>query len=154
MRRDDREITDRSQIDAIIGGSRVCRLGMSDDGRPYVIPLCFGYDGLALYLHCASEERKLDVLRHNPHVCVEFDLPGDVVESEDACSWGIEYQSVVAFGTALFVEEPGEKRKALALVIAQYARPGQEFSFPDASVDRTVVLKVVISGITGKQSRR
>lgn len=154
MRRNDRQITDRAEIDAIIRGSTVCRLGMSDSGRPYVIPLCFGYDGRVLYLHSATEGRKLDVLRRNPRVCVEFDIPGDVVQNEDACSWSIGYRSVVAFGTARFLDEPEEKRKALALVMAQYARPGQEFSFSNTSVDRTVVLTVAISEITGKQSGR
>jgi len=153
MRRDEKQITDKAEIDAIIRSSRTCRLAMSDGNRPYVIPLCFGYDGSTLYFHCAPEGMKVDILRENPQVCVEFDITGDVDEAECACSWGIRFQSVVAFGTALPVKEPEEKRKGLALLMSQYSRPGQEFSFPDASVSRTTVIKVVIDEMTGKQSR-
>jgi nitroimidazol reductase NimA-like FMN-containing flavoprotein (pyridoxamine 5'-phosphate oxidase superfamily) len=154
MRRDERQITDRAEIDAVIRGSRTCRLGMSDGNQPYVIPLCFGYDGSAFYFHCAPEGRTLDILQKNPRVCVEFDIAGDVIEAERACSWSIDFQSVIAFGTALLVEEPEEKRKGLSLVMAQYSRPGQAFSFPDAGVSRVTVIKVVVDEITGKQSIR
>jgi len=154
MRRDEKQITDRAEIDAVIRSSRTCRLGMSDGNQPYVIPLCFGYDGGALYFHCAPVGRKLEILRKNPRVCVEFDVAGDVLEAEHACSWGITFQSVVVFGTALFVDAPEEKKTALSLLMAQYSRPGQEFSFPDASVSRTTIIKVVIDEITGKQSVR
>jgi uncharacterized protein len=154
MRRDEKQITDRSQIDRVIRSSRICRLGMSGGSQPYLIPLCFGYDGSALFFHCASEGRKLDILRENPHVCVEFDIPGDIVEADEACGWGIGFQSVIAFGVAHFVEDSQEKRKGLSLLMAQYSRPGQEFTFPDASLSRTTVIKVEIDAITGKESIR
>jgi nitroimidazol reductase NimA-like FMN-containing flavoprotein (pyridoxamine 5'-phosphate oxidase superfamily) len=152
MRRNEKRVTNRAEIDDVIRSSRACRLVMSDGDRPYVVPLCFGYDGSALYFHCAGEGRKLDILRKNSQVCVEFDIPGDVVEAEDACGWGMRFRSVIAFGTALIVEDPEEKRKGLNLLVAQYSRPGQDFSFRSASVARTTVIKVVIDEITGKQS--
>ena len=154
MRREEKQITDRAEIDAIIRSSTSCRLGICDGDQPYVIPLCFGYDGSALYFHCAQEGRKLDILRKNPRVCVEFDVAGDVAEARDACQWGIAFQSVIAFGTAVLVEEPEEKRNGLTLLMTQYARSGQEFTFPDAAVNHTAVIKVVIDEITGKQSAR
>ena len=55
MRRNDREITDRRDIDEIIKRCRVCHLAMCDDGQPYVVPLNFGYDGRFLFFHTASE---------------------------------------------------------------------------------------------------
>ena len=38
---------------------QVCRLGLCDGGEPYVVPLCFGYDGEALYFHAAPDESEL-----------------------------------------------------------------------------------------------
>ena len=152
MRRPEKQMAHRARIDALIRASRACRLGMSDGNQPYVVPLCFGYDGTALYFHSARDGRKLDILHRNPRVCVEFDAMGEVTEAEDACSWGLAYQSVIAFGTAQLVDDPEEKRKGLHLLMAQYARPGQEFSFPDANVGRTTVIKVVVDEITGKRS--
>ena len=39
MKRSEREITDRKEIEAIIERADVCRLGLVDDNIPYVIPM-------------------------------------------------------------------------------------------------------------------
>jgi len=49
MRRKDREIEDRAELESIIGSATVCRLAMSEDDRPYIVPLCFGYKDGNLY---------------------------------------------------------------------------------------------------------
>ena len=152
MRKTEREIKDRTEIDAIIRGSQVCRLGLVDGNEPYVVPLCFGYDGAALYFHCAREGRKLDILRRNSRVCFEFDVVEGMVTAEQACRWGIKYRSVIGVGTAAVVEEAEEKRQALALIMRQYSPAA--YTFPDDAVRRTAVVKVVIETISGKQSQR
>ena len=53
MRRKDREITGRENIEPILQACKVCRVAMTGtDGWPYVIPMNFGYtwdeDGLTL----------------------------------------------------------------------------------------------------------
>ena len=102
MRRTEKEIKDRAEIDSIIRRSQVVRLGLSDNGLPYIVPLSFGYDGEAIYVHCAKQGRKLDIIRKNNIVCFEFDIVLGVVEAEPACSWGMKYQSVIGTGTAQF----------------------------------------------------
>lgn len=150
MRRTEKEITDQAEIDSVIRRSQVCRLGLSDQGQPYVVPLCFGYDGKALYFHCAREGRKLDILRRNNKVCLEFDIAEGMVEADHACDWGIRYQSVIGFGIAHVVEDATEKQTALSLIMAQYSECA--FSFPLETVNRTVVVKIEIQSLTGKQS--
>jgi len=73
MYRRDQEITDRIEMDRIIHTAMVCRLGLSDDGQPYVVPLNFGYDGSVVYMHSARQGRKLEIISRNPRVCLEFD---------------------------------------------------------------------------------
>ena len=51
MRRKDKEISDESGIRAIIKKAFVCRLGMVNGNKPYLVPLCFGYDDNVLYFH-------------------------------------------------------------------------------------------------------
>ncbi len=41
MRKIEKEIKDRAEIDSVIRRSQVCRLGMPDDGKPYAVPLSF-----------------------------------------------------------------------------------------------------------------
>ena len=152
MRRSEKEIADREEIDSIIRRSRVLRLGLSDKGQPYVVPLCFGYDGKALYFHCAREGRKLDILSRNSRVCFEFDNFEAMVEANDACGWGIRYQSVIGVGTAQLVEEGPDKQHALSVIMAQYSE--RAFSFPAEMLVRTAVVKIEIERLTGKQSSR
>lgn len=151
MRRQDRQITDRKTIDDIIRRSHVCRLGMSDGARPYVVPMHFGYDGRMLYFHGAPEGRKLDILRRNPRVCFEFDIPGELLPAKEACGWGRKFESVVGFGTAKIVQELEAKRHALAWIMRQYAEG--EWTFPESAVDEIVVLSVEIEEISGKARR-
>lgn len=152
MRRTEKEIGNRAEIDSIIRRSQVCRLGLSDRGSPYVVPLCFGYDGQALYFHCAREGRKLDILRQNDKVCFEFDIVEGMVEADQGCDWGIRYQSVIGFGRASVVVNAVDKEQALALIMAQYSK--RTFSFPPETVSRTAIVKIEIESLTGKQSKR
>ena len=43
MRRKDKEILDKKEIESIIKKAGVCRLGLSDNNIPYIVPLNFGY---------------------------------------------------------------------------------------------------------------
>jgi uncharacterized protein len=150
MRRKDKEISDWSEIEAIIKNSNVCRLAMVDGDRPYLVPLCFGYQDNALYFHGASEGRKIDLLRENPNVCFELDLITEIVEAESACKWSIKYQSVVGFGRAFLLESADEKIKGLNIIMSQYS--GRTFQFPEEKLRATAVFKVEIASMTGKQS--
>lgn len=152
MRRSEREVTDRAAIDDIIRRARVCHLGLVDGELPYIVPLSFGYDGQALYFHCAPQGRKLDLIRRQPRVCFVFDLMENLIEATEACHWGVRYQSVMGTGTAQIIEDAAGKRQALAAVMAQYS-PGT-YTFPEAAVARTSAIRVAIESLTGKQSAR
>ena len=149
MRRIDREISDRAAIDDIIHRSKVCHLALSDAGQPYVIPLSFGYDGTCLFCHSASEGRKVDMIRKNNRVCFEFEILSDIIPSEEACRWGVGFESVIGFGRAWLLEEPGEKRMALGCIMRQYSN--QEWTFSDEMVSKTLVIRIDIEEITGKR---
>jgi hypothetical protein len=151
MRKSNREIIERSDIDSVIRRSQVCRLGLSEDGQPYIVPMNFGYDGRAVYFHCAREGRKLDMLAKNNAVCLEFDILEGMVDSEHACDWGVRYQSVIAFGRARVIEDINEKREALAVLMAQYSK--DTFTFPHDKTEITCIIKVDIKEITGKKSK-
>ena len=150
MRRKDKEISEISDINAILKKAKVCRLGMVNGDRPYVVPLCFGFQGNVLYFHSALNGQKIDCLRNNPNVCFELDLIAEPKESEEPCSWTMKYQSVIGFGKAVFVEDLDEKHKALKIIMAQYS--DQQFQFSDSKVKATAIIKVDIESMTGKQS--
>lgn len=152
MRRKDREIADRVRIDDIIDRCQVCHLGVISQGEPYVVPLSFGYDGAAVVLHMAREGRKLVALRQADRVCLQWDLPGELITAGAACGWGTRYESVIAWGSPQFLEDPEEKRAALDLIMAHYAKPGHATQWPydDATLARTIVVRVVLETVRGK----
>lgn len=118
--------------------------------KPYIVPLCFGYQDNALYFHSALKGQKIGCTRNNPNVCFEFDLIAETKESENACDWSMKYQSVIGFGKAAFIEDSDEKRQALSTIMAQYSE--QQFQFPENKVKATAIIKVEIESTTGKQS--
>ena len=91
MRRKDKEITDKRTIEEIIKNSIVCRVAMCENDLPYVVPMCFGYEKDTIYLHSAKEGEKIDILKSNPNVCIEFDVGADIITSEQACDFGMKY---------------------------------------------------------------
>jgi nitroimidazol reductase NimA-like FMN-containing flavoprotein (pyridoxamine 5'-phosphate oxidase superfamily) len=150
LRRKEKEIIDKSEIESIIGNSLVCRLGLADDGTPYIVPLCFGYKDNCLYFHSAKEGRKVEILKQNNQVCFEFDITPEVKTGKTACAWGMKYQSVIGFGKALFIEDPEERRKALDVIMRQYA--DGVFEYSAKSFEKALVIKVEIESMTGKKS--
>ena len=150
MRRKDKEISDESDIKAIIEKARVCRLGMVNGNKPYIVPLSFGYSDNALYFHGSLKGQKIDLIRKNPNVCFEFDLIAEPIESENVCDWNMRYQSVIGFGKALFIESSDDKREALSVIMAQYS--DRLFQFPENMLKAMAVIKVEIESMTGKHS--
>ena len=150
MRRKDREITSRAEIESIIRKATVCRLAMVDGEAPYIVPMSFGYAGECLYFHSAREGRKLDILRRNDRVCFEFDIDQQVVAADRACKWGFRFQSVIGTGRAFFIDQPEAKQKALATIMRQYT--AKTFGYDQRAVAQTVVFGVAIETLSGKRS--
>jgi uncharacterized protein len=151
MRKKERAIQDRGKIEEILDRAIVCRIALSENDLPYIVPVCFGYSNDCLYFHCAPEGRKLDILRKNNRVCFEVDIECEPVKSDRACSWGMRYRSVVGFGTGLIVWDEQEKRQALNLIMEHYG--GRRGDYAPEVFGNTTVVKIVIESMTGKKGR-
>jgi nitroimidazol reductase NimA-like FMN-containing flavoprotein (pyridoxamine 5'-phosphate oxidase superfamily)/RimJ/RimL family protein N-acetyltransferase len=151
VRRTDKEITDRCAIDTIIRGSEVCHLALALDNQPYLVPMSFGYDGQAIYLHSAQEGRKIDFFEGNDQVCFEFEQVGKVQRPEGkVCGWTVPFLSVIGYGTIQEVVEPQQKVRGLNQMILHYG--GQAGEPDEATLARTRVWKIVVHSLTGKRS--
>jgi len=150
MMRHDKEITDKRVMETIIRQATVCRLGMSYDSIPYVIPLCFGYKDSIVYLHSALKGKRIDILRENPNICVEFDINAELITKQTPCRWGMKFQSVIGFGKACLVEGIDEKKDALDIIMRHYG--GRIHDVDDKALGATSVIRVEIHTMTGKQS--
>ena len=151
MRRKDKEIQARDEIVEIIEKATVCRLGLCCDNIPYVVPLNYGYRDGCLYLHCAKEGRKMDMIRANPRVCFEIDTDLEVIRAEQPCDWGMKFASVIGFGTASVLEDPKEKRGGLDAIMEHCSSKPQQ-PYPESHLKHTAVIRVEVEEMTGKRS--
>ncbi|QEN08700.1 pyridoxamine 5'-phosphate oxidase family protein [Oceanispirochaeta crateris] len=151
MRRKEKEITDRVEIDSILKTARICRLAMIDGDTPYVIPLNYGYSQNTLYFHSANEGRKINILHKNPRACFEVEWDTSLVEGKDPCQWSMNFQSIIGSGQVEFIESPEQKVKALSIIMSQYSEK-EDFSYPTEAVNGVTVFKLAIDEICGKQS--
>ncbi len=152
MRRKDREVTDVAVIEGIIEKAKYMHLGLFDGDHPYVVPLHYGYTmdkgKLTFYMHCAKEGHKLDCIKANGNVFVEIDKGQELVEGNVACNYSATFESVMASGTATFVEADNDKAAALKLIMKN--QTGKEFDITDKMAAATCVIKVDVDWYTCK----
>ena len=157
MRRSDKEIKDPELIQEILNQSEVCRVALCDDGKPYIVPMNFGYQDQTLYLHSATQGQKIDILRKNNNLCFQVDTETRLVTSKTPCDWGMRYLSVIGYGKAHFLHNPADKKEALDLIMNKYSpgtssHPEKTFQYSDKSLSSVIIIKVEIEEITGKKS--
>ena len=150
MRRTDKEIVSKAEIKDILDHGRVCHLGLSDNGMPYVVPVNYGYSDGYLYIHSAGEGRKIEILRSNNLVSFNIYVDESIRESAAACNWTMKYRSVMGTGKAYLLEKQDEKIEALRLIMRHHS--DGEYQFDAAAVERVVIIKIVIDDLTGKKS--
>ena len=151
--RREREVTDINEIRGILDRAKIVRVGMVDNGKPYVVPMNYGYvleDGkLTLYLHGAKRGRKLDVLRKNPNVFIELDTDIVPFEGRTACHFGVCYSSVMGEGKAEIIEDADGKKQALTILMK--TQTGKDFVFDDQMVSVVTAIKITLDQFTAKK---
>ncbi len=152
MSRKEREIRDIREIENILHNALVCRVAFAHDGRPYIVPVNFGYRDRCLYFHCAPTGKKLDIIKKNNNVCLEVEVDVELIEGDDPCKdWGMKYRSVIGSGKAHIVEDLNEKIKGLNTIMAHYS--GQDsHEYDDKIFQKVTVVKIEIETMTGKKS--
>lgn len=93
-------------------------VSMTDgNGMPYSVPLSLARtDGQTFYFHCATEGKKLDILRTNPFVCLSAVSKCKPTVGPKDGSFTLEFKSAIAFGKAEIVTDDTEKRDALRAI--------------------------------------
>lgn len=155
MRRQDRAIRDLEEIKAVLDRCKVCRVGMVEEGKPYIVPLNFGYrlegEALTLWFHSAPRGRKLDILRENPQVCFEMDCDHLLTgEGTEACVYSYHFSSIMGEGVMELVEDPAQKVEGLKRLMEQAAGPA-DYTFDPGAVGGTAVLRLRVDWYTGKR---
>lgn len=155
MRRKDREILNMDEILGIIKKCDVCRLALFDDEYPYIIPMNFGFEyqgqQIVIYLHCANEGKKLDIIKRNNKVSFEMDCSHKLIQDTMPCNCTMEYESVIGHGIIEIMNE--NKEKALTELMKHYSNE-ETFNFPDKIMQATTALRITVEKITGKHLKK
>lgn len=153
MRRSDREVKNRQEILDILNKCEVLHLGINTPDYPYVVPMNFGVeienDSIVLWLHCATEGLKLDLINKNPRVGFEADCPHKIIAGENACQYTMEYESVIGCGRISVCDYSEDKLRGLKTIMRHY-EPKKDFSFPETALSSVCVLRIDVMQITGK----
>jgi nitroimidazol reductase NimA-like FMN-containing flavoprotein (pyridoxamine 5'-phosphate oxidase superfamily) len=159
MRKKDREITDRREIERVLTEAKTMLLAINKPGAPpYVVPVNFGYRDGAVYFHSSPLGKKMELIAKDPMVSFAAQTDVTVVAPEDrtaACEWSVAYRSVVGSGRAVPLTDPEEKRAGLRVLmhgVAPDIGPA-EFRLPDEIVAITAVVRIDIHEMTGKKYR-
>ena len=139
MRRRDREVTDSNEIIHILDTGKVLHLGLVDQGKPYIVPMNYGY---------ILEGDKLDIIRNNSDCCVKIECDVQPLSGKVACQYGCCYYSFDGFGTAKIVEVSQEKIKALSVLMK--TQTGKDFEFNEKLVSIVSVIRIDCDYYTAK----
>jgi uncharacterized protein len=145
--------TDHEIAGEVIDKCDVCYIGMTDqENKPYVLPFNFGYENRTIYFHSGPGGRKLDILIANPSVCVTFSTDHQLFHRHEqvACSYGMRYRSVLAFGRIEFVEDYDEKVEIMNIIMRKYT--GRSFDYNPPAIKNVVVFKMVADTVETKIS--
>ncbi|MFC1961199.1 pyridoxamine 5'-phosphate oxidase family protein, partial [Chloroflexota bacterium] len=112
----------------------------------------------AIFIHRSRVGRTSANLAENPRVCYSVSEMGQLYTGASAQNFGVEYRSVVIFGTATLVDDQAEARRVLQLFMDKYAphlKSGVDYTpFTPEDAAHTAVYKIAIEQWSGKKRER
>ena len=145
-------IESRDEMEKLLREAEFGYLGLSLDGKPYVVPLNHYYADGKIIFHCGLKGKKLEHIRANPQVCYAVGhQPGWVRDHAGGNPCHVDSDSVICFGTARILEDLEERKAALNAFNRRFK--------PDAAdvpLDRVMncgLVEITISEMTGRQER-
>jgi nitroimidazol reductase NimA-like FMN-containing flavoprotein (pyridoxamine 5'-phosphate oxidase superfamily) len=109
---------------SIIDEAKICHVGFTVEGLPYVVPMALGRSGKQLLLHGSVVSRLLKNLTDGVPCCVTVTHLDGLVLARSAFHSSMNYRSLMVFGTARLVDDPAEKHQGLDTLVEHLA-PGR-----------------------------
>src|SRR5713101_2917362 len=94
-----------AEMHALLQRASFGHLGCSREGRPYVVPMNYAYDGKELYFF-TTQGMKTQFIEANPQVCLQIDVVSD----------SNKWRSVMVIGRATELTTPDEMEPAMKLI--------------------------------------
>jgi len=153
MRRKEKAITDLKEMEKILQQTKYITIAMCCNNEPYLIILSHGYDPEKniIYFHCASEGKKIDILKENNIVWGQALTDKGYVEGKCNHLWA----TVMFRGTVSFIVDAAEKRHALEVMITQLEQNPERVmkkQITEKSLKRVNIGRIDIDYMSGKKA--
>lgn len=151
-RRHDRGFYDHDTVHALLDAAALAHVAYVIDGRPFCTPTLFWREGTKLYWHGSSASRMLRNLSEGEAACVTVTHLDSLVLARSGFNHSADYRSVMAFGTARLVNDPGEKRRALLMMVDRLFPGRTDTLRPDTTqeIKATAVIGMEIEQASAK----
>lgn len=136
------------EIDRVLRAEVVGRIGCCADGRTYVVPVSYVFDGSAVYAH-SRDGLKIRMMRQNPEVCFEVDHVEDLVNWHSAICWGT-YQELTGAEARRGL---GLLREALLKRLPRELEHGKPAAEESAGDDIPLVFRLNVHERSGREER-
>lgn len=150
MRRNEREISKAEALEILENGRWGTLAVNGDDGYPYAVPVNYCMCGENVLFHSAEAGYKFDSIKKDEKVSFSVVLSESIVAKDFTSN----YESVIVFGKARFIEDEAEKKEKLMALIkrhhSEYLEEGKEYI--DRAADVTAVIEIIPEHISGKRN--
>lgn len=149
MRRSDRQMSEASALSLLTKGEYGVLCFNEIEGFPYGVPISYAYKNGKIYMHSATEGKKLDAAKNSETASLVVVGQTKVLPEK----FSTAFESVVAFGRVRLVTEGPEKHEALMALVEKYSpgfeMPGEKYAL--GSGHKTTVIVIDVSHVTGKE---
>ncbi len=154
IRRKEKAITDEKELITILQKAKYVTLAMCKDNEPYLVSMSHGYDPEknCIYFHCASEGKKIDILKENNVVWGQALFDNGYIHEK--CNHS--YATTMFKGKVTFLEDFDEKKAALHLMVYQLEDdPEAYLSKPisEKSIINVTIGRIDIEYMSGKKEK-
>jgi uncharacterized protein len=144
-----------TQIDQVLRSEVVGRIGCQGDGKIYVAPISYVYDGEYIYGHSA-DGMKLRMMQANPQVCFQVDHIDNLANWVSVIAWGV-FEEVAdedaKIAMRLFLDRM-EPLQASETALSPHRAPAVGGPAIDMQGDKVVFFRIKLSERTGRFEKR
>ena len=141
----DKQVLDRSALDAVLDAALVLHVAVTDDGgQPFVLPLGFARDRDRLLVHGSTASRIFRLLAAGAPSCATATIVDGVVVARSQFESSFRYRSAMVLGT--FEALHGTAKRDGLTVLAAHLLPGLDGPRPPSEKElaATAVLALAL----------
>lgn len=153
LRRQDRQMDKASAVELLKNGEYGILSMITNEGKPYGIPISYVWDGEnSVYVHAAREGKKLRCIEKSN--AFSFCVVGKTNVIPEKFS--TNFESIILTGEANIIRDDEERMKALLLLVKKYSSGHMEEGkvYAENSSFKTEIIRLDISEWSGKMRFR